>query len=52
MLRIVDTIADTIFDFLTFIAKPISYYLAGTIIVTVPLYAIVLLFRGIEKFLL
>ncbi|SES44648.1 hypothetical protein [Psychrobacillus sp. OK032] len=44
MFRFIDDLAGSIYDILLFIIRSVSYFLAGMIIVAVPLYLIVWVF--------
>ncbi len=44
MLRLVDDLAGAVYDVLKFIIRSICYFLAGTLIVAVPMYLIVWVF--------
>lgn len=45
MLKFIDDLAGAIYDLIKFIIKSIGYLLAGAIIVAIPMYLIVWIFR-------
>ncbi|WP_197076536.1 hypothetical protein [Domibacillus indicus] len=43
-MRFVDELADFLYDIFAFILRPVSYFAAGMILVSLPLYLIVWIF--------